>query len=577
MARTRRVRRRAPVAMETRPVPKATGQPVRLTLLAAGLIVVAAVLAYANSFAGVLIFDDIEAIAKNPHIESIFPLSRSMSAPENTTLSGRPLVSLSLAMNYAISERRLWSYHAFNLGVHILAGLTLFGLIRRTLVSERLANTFRQSAHWLALVCTLIWLVHPLCTQAVTYVVQRAESMAALLGLVTLYCTAAAHRSAREGLWQIGAVLACAAAMATKETAAVIPILVLIYDLVFLSRSPAELARRRWAFYAGLAGTWLILAAIVLGGPRQATAGFTLTKFTPLTYAATQCGVILHYLRLSFRPWGLVLDYGWPAVDSLSDFALQGTGVLVLLVATAVALIRRPAVGFLGVWFFLLLAPTSSFVPIADAVFEHRMYLPLAGPVSATVIAAFVLGRRLGAAHPQASKAIAALVVVAMVSVLGVATQMRNRDYTSQVRMWTDATEKRPGNRRGYLELGLAYLKDGKAREAILSCTQSLRIDPRYGRAYLHRAIAYGQSGEYDKAIADFDAAIRIDPNYYHAYVNRAKAYMLKRQWDMAVADYRKALKLRPGDRIAAAGLQEANRAGKTKTSKGSLLDGIDD
>jgi len=526
-------------------------------------MILAAVLAYANSFKGVLLFDDIEAIAQNPHIESIWPLSRSMSAPPNTTLSGRPLVSLSLAVNYAVSERRLWSYHALNLAIHIIAGLTLFGVIRRTLLSRRLKGRFQTSAGWIALACAVIWLVHPLQTQAVTYVIQRCESMAAMFYLLTLYCTIRGADSRRSGLWQAGAVAACAAGMATKETMVTAPLLALIYDRVFLAESLRQIARKRWALYAALAGTWLILAGLVVTGPRQGTAGFALTKFTPLTYAATQCGVILRYIRLAFWPSGQVLDYGWPPVEGLRDFALPAAAMLVILAATVLALFRRPAAGFLGVWFFLILAPTSSFVPIADPIFEHRMYLPLAAIIAAVVTTALFVGKRLTERRRKLGRAVGLASVVAVVAVLALLTHWRNKDYTSQIRMWTDVVGKRPDSRRAHLELALAYLKDNQPERAVECCTRSLEIDPNYHRAYLHRAIAYGQTGRYDRAIADLNRAIRLKSGYYHAYINRAVAYLHKGQWEAAAADFHKALELRPGDRRAMAGLAEARQASR--------------
>lgn len=528
------------------------------TLAAAAILSLVGTSAYFNSFGGEFIFDDIQAILENPNIESIWPLSKSMSAPHETTVSGRPIVSLSLALNYLISSRRVWSYHAFNLAVHVLAGITLFGIIRRTLLSGRLKDRFGQSAWPIAVTCAAIWLAHPVGTQAVTYVIQRAESMMALFCLVTLYCAIRSFQSKHRILWQLAAVFFCGVGMGTKETMVTVPVLVLVYDGVFSGLSFRNILRNRWKLYLMLAGTWTILAFLMYSGPRQGSAGFGLQTFTPLTYAQTQCGAILHYIRLAFWPSPLVLDYQRKIATSFGDYALQGSAVIVLLSATVLALRYWPAVGFLGAWFFLILSPTSSFVPIADPVFEHRMYLPLAAIVSAVVVTAWLLFRRLLSESPKAALITKLTIVVATVGLLAGLTYRRNCDYRTRISIWTDTVAKQPGSRRAHLQLGGAYRRAGQYDQAIASSTRSLAIDPNYPRAYLNRGIAYAVKGLYPKAISDLQEAIRLDPDYYLAYANRGVTYLHMGQYRKAIQDFNRAIELRPRDPWLRQGLQEA-------------------
>jgi hypothetical protein len=190
-------------------------------------------------------------------------------------------------------------------------------------------------------------------------------------------------------------VAACALGMGTKAVMVTAPLLVLIYDRVFLSDSLAAVFRRRGALYAGLFGTLLILGAtgiagIVLNPARSTdlTLGIGYAGSTPLEYALTQPGVILHYLRLTLWPHPLCLDYAWPLAKSARAIVPPVLIVGALLAATIASFRRWPALGFAGAWFFIVLAPTSSVIPVADVAFEHRMYLPLAG-VIAVVAAAF--------------------------------------------------------------------------------------------------------------------------------------------------------------------------------------------
>lgn len=528
-------------------------------------LIVCVVAAYANSFWGIFLLDDTRAIVENRRIHQLWPPGQILSGP-------RPIVDLSLAINYAISGVKPWSYHAVNFLIHLLAALTLFGLVRRTLSQRGVNHTVGVS-----FAVALIWAVHPLQTQAVTYVIQRSESMMGLFYLLTLYCFIRGTESNRRG-WFALAVIACALGMGSKPVMVTAPVVVLLYDRALVASQWREVFHRRWGVHLALAATWSVLAWTgVLGGivetspEAHVTVGFGVARCTPIEYALTQTGVILRYLRLAFWPHPLCLDYAWPLTKSFGDAALPLTGIMVFIVATIWAWIRRPALGFLGAAFFLILAPTSSFVPIQDAAFEHRMYLPLAALVILVVLSA----DRVIRSRPLA---VGLLIVVA--GGLALTTYQRNKLYANPAAMWQDVVAQRPHNGRAYNNLGNALVAENRAAEALPQFEQALRlVEPSatvhfsYGvalaafsrtddavaqyrealRLFSDFAKAHNNLGQliagrrdYAKAIEHFQTALRIDPDYPDARYNLGLALNAIGRLEDSVEHYRRALQLRP-------------------------------
>jgi tetratricopeptide (TPR) repeat protein len=511
--------------------------------------------AYASSFDGVLVFDDEPAIAANTHIRRLWPLSEAMSAPPDTTVSGRPVVSLSLAINYALAPaadrdvfsvpfdapptasralaRNLWGYHAVNLAIHILAALTLFGVVRRTLLTPRMRAHYGDAATPLAFGMALLWAVHPLQTGAVTYVVQRAESLMGLFLLLTLYC---AIRGADHPWWTAAAVGSCALGMATKESMAAAPLIVVAWDHVF-----AEVRRSRMALYAALGATWVILAVLVAGGHRTHAVGFGFAAFPWHTYLLTQAGVIVHYGRLAIVPWPLVLDYDWPAARAIAA-APAVAAVAAAVALTGWGLIRRAPAAFAGMWFFAILAPTSSVIPVATEIAaEHRMYLPLAAIVALVVMSAIVAApRRL---RPAFTAAIAVVIVV-----FGVLTDARNRVYASYEGIWLDTIDKRPANSRARTNYATAMLLRGEVAEAErhLRAAVDSRPDSAEGQAGLGATLC--AQGKFAEGIAHLQRAIAIEPDYADAHRDLGEALAASGQLAAAGQSFERALALRPDD-----------------------------
>lgn len=271
--------------------------------------------------------------------------------------------------------------------------------------------------------------------------------------------------------WYVAAIVMCAAGMGTKEVMATAPLLALLYDRTFVAGSFAKALRRRWRLYLGLAATWLILLALVASGPRSESAGFSLQQVSAWQYARSQPAIILHYLRLCVWPRPLVLDYGWSVAESFREIALPSVAILAMLLTVVWAIRYRPAWGFLGMWFFLILAPTSSIIPVGDLAVEHRMYLPLAAVCALFVLLGDRLLERIFhalpiAAHRQGTVKTGLIAGIAIA--LGMATVDRNRDYHSAVGFWRDVVAKRPNHSRVYLNLGLALLEAGQTDQGAI-------------------------------------------------------------------------------------------------------------
>jgi tetratricopeptide (TPR) repeat protein len=552
-----------------------------LAILAGALIAGAVLAAYHNTFSSPFVFDAAAIIANNPTIRHLG--SAFFPPHDGSTVDGRPLVNLSLAVNYAISGPGVWSYHAANLAIHILAAWTLFGIVRRTVRGG-------EGRAWAAgFAVALLWAVHPLQTESVTYVAQRAESLVGLCYLLTLYCFVRGAREARP-FWLVLSVLACLAGTAAKEIIVSAPLLVLLYDSTFVAGSWREAWARRRGYYLALAATWIPLGCLVLGSAtRNGTAGFG-GDLRWSDYALTQVYAVVHYVRLAVWPSPLVFDYG-TAVLGPGKLLRPALALLVLVGVTVAGLRARSTegrtAGFLGAWFFAILAPTG-LIPVAtQTIAEHRMYLPLAALVAALVLA---LGQVI--TRPVLLAGLAGLAAAG----LGAATFARNEVYGSELALWRDTAAKRPGNDRAHNNFGNALFALGQMPEAQAQYEEALRLHPRdnaevqynLGDVFLQEgrlpeAIAHGseavrlapanadarnalgtalaQAGQLRAALEQFQAAAQLAPTRAEIHNNLGSAWSLLGQRAEAAAEYREALRLDPGYADARVALEHLNDA----------------
>jgi Flp pilus assembly protein TadD len=475
----------------------------RTPLFAALVIAAAAVLAYHNSFSGPFVFDDELAIVSNQSIRSLWTAWWPPDELGGLPISGRPVVNFSLGVNYAISGTSVWSYHLINLLIHVASGVILFGVVRRTLLQPRLAPRFGTHAFGLALLVAALWTLHPLQTESVTYISQRAESLLGLLYLLTLWCFIRALEPEAAPKWAGGAVVACLLGMVTKEVMVSAPLFAALYDRAFVAGSWREVWSRHRKMLLALASTWLLLAWVVLreGGARGASAGFGL-GVPWWSYLLKQCEAILLYLRLSFWPHPLVLDYGTGVVRGVTEVWWQGLMLLALLAGTIWALVRKPALGCLGAWFFMILAPSSSVIPlVGQTMAEHRMYLPLAAVMVGAVVSTYLL---LG---PKAMAVLGALALA-----LAAMTMRRNEDYASTISICEDTVAKRPDNARAMALLADYDRRAGRLDDARQWLERSLALQPGVPAVLNNLGFVWQELGDAGKAVACFQQALARKP-----------------------------------------------------------------
>ena len=449
----------------------------------------AAILVYSNSLSGPFVFDDRGTIVDNTTIED---LSRRavLVAPHETPTAGRPVVNVSFAVNYAFGGRNVTGYHVVNIAIHLLCGLLVFGIARRT-----------QPSTNAALAIALIWTVHPLNSEAVDYITQRTESLMGLFYLLTMYCAIRAFEEPRRRHgWELSSIVACALGMASKESMVTAPLVVVLYDRAFLWSSLREAVRERRRLYAGLALTWVVLGGLMWTAPRNLSAGLSAHDADVWTYLLNQTVMITRYLWLAIWPRDLVLYYGWPMPLTLRDVLPQACVVVTLIGVAAWTLRRHPRAGFLCASFFFVLAPTSSVMPIATEVgAERRMYLALF-PLIALAVIAF----RRAVQSPR----VRAATLLGVTVLLGAGTLARNIEYRSSLRLAETTFERWP-TPAAHSMFGTELAAAGRFPEAERHLREAAPVHPP-ARYYLG-AVLKGQ-GQSAEAIRQFETFIASQP-----------------------------------------------------------------
>jgi Tfp pilus assembly protein PilF len=506
-------------------------------ILAAAVLAVAVAAAYFDSLHGAFVWDDIPTIVQSTSLEH-FSSVLDRPAAVNTT-SGRPLVSLSLALNYALGGRNPLGFHIFNVLVHMAAALALFGFVRRLALLPRWAGRFEPHATGLALVVALVWALHPLQTQAVAYVIQRAESLMGLCYFLTLWLFLRSADSPRPGPWRVLAVVACALGMTAKEVMVSAPVIVLLFDRIFLAGSFRRALASKRLFYGALFGTWVILFWLVasLGGDRDGSTGGFSPHAAWVPYWLTQFPAIATYLKLAFFPHPLIFQYGTFWLPNAAAALPTALVVVPLLALTVVALVRWPEMGFFGFWFFSILAVTSIVPGTVDMIVEHRMYVALA-PLWILVAAGLYLWR------PRPALVVLGIAALAFAAL----TVARNRDYRSTLALWTDNVAKRPGNALARYHLSYELLGGpGGAAKAQAQLEAAVKLDPDlYVAQYNLAALLSLQPGREDDAIAHYKEVIRIAPGYAEALTNLAVLYYRRGRLPEATALLREVVRQRP-------------------------------
>lgn len=506
------------------------------------LILIVGLAAYANGLSTPFLFDDFGSIVRNPTIRGWI---LAIAPPVDTPVAGRPFVNLSFAANYATGGLEIFGFHVVNLALHLACALLIFGLVRRTIARSAPSQSTLPAN--IAFAAALVWVVHPLTSEVVQYLTQRTESLMAFCYLSTMYASVRALDSRRASLWEAGAIAACLAGMASKETMVTAPLMVVAYDRVFVFDSIGLALRTRWRLYVGLAVTWFLLLLLVLHNGQSVSAGFATAHVSPWTYLLNQTVMLTRYARLAVWPTSLVLYYGWPRALTVGDVWPYAMFVLALIVTTIVAFIRWPRFGFLGVWVFALLAPTSTLLPIATEVgAERRMYLPLAALTTLAALGGAWLAQRMleSVDNRRLGRALVAGAVVVSVP-LAVLTMVRTREYSSALAMARTVLARWPSPNAHQL-LGTELAAAGQHAEAI---DQLREAAPDYAPARYYLGSELVATGRPAEAIVELRTLIREEPALPvipSARLLLARAFAATGEWPQAGEELRLVLAARP-------------------------------
>jgi len=555
--------------------PAETVAPGRVPWWLGLVLAAAAVAAYLPALGGPFLFDDfgLPMLSTNVNDTWVSFLTRGVRAVTNLSL---------------LADKTLWGlnpapYHFINLLLHLVNGWLVFGILRKLL-----ARAGREEYH-AALGAAFgagLFLLHPLQTEAVAYIASRSEVLCAFFSYAACLVFLSSGDDGIEWGRALGVLVLLALGMASKEPAVAMAAVFLLIDLWFSEKLSLREVLAKWKLYTpmfagGVVAAIAIFRIVGLEGSAGATAGIS-----PMDYLMTQFKAVWVYVRMFAVPFGQNLDHAFPVTRAPGD-ALSWLGMLAVIVVCAAAVFyrRRYPVATLGaLMFLLLLAPTSSIVPIADTLVERRVYL---GSIGLAAIGAELVSR-MKRDHARTA-ALAALLVV-----LGVITMVHNNTFTSARAMWQASVASNPGNARAQFQLADAYYRDGQCQESLSHFDAAARLNKpdyrllvnwglaldcagnaegaiaklRQATQVEHNSHAWGVMGmvyakrsETDKALDALNRALQINPGDEAARVYRGNVFVLIGQPSQALPDYEEALRINPSNEAAMQGKQAALRA----------------
>ena len=494
---------------------------------------------YAPALNTPFIYDDYHGIVRNRSITSIWPLIGTkdqpgpLNTPPDNAVSARPLVNLSLAINRYFGGLNPWGYHAVNVVIHFFTAMLVWSVTQRTLRLPYFSGRFDASCGWLALSVALLWALHPLQSESVIYAIQRTELMMAFFYMATLYCSlrylsdvpypsrpgrderTSAHvqKPGARIAWLILAVFACLCGMASKEVMVSAPLIVLLFDRTFVAGSLAKAIRRSWPLYIGLSATWILLIGLTVASPRPNSASFDLGPPVYIWWA-TQCKVLLMYLKLVVWPWPLLIHYQLPYLATVADAWKYVVPVLALGIVTLVLLWRNRAAGVIGTWIFAILAPTSIIPILTEMAAERRMYLPLAGLVALFVVSGYVTAesfvRRSASSRPAIATLLPLVVLIALV--FGLVTAKRLSAYQDPMGLWRQVLERQPENHLAHQTVGFYLSAAGNDAAALEQYREAVRLNPDSTQARYGLALLLLKNGAANEAVAQLREVVKTRP-----------------------------------------------------------------
>ena len=534
-------------------------------VLAVTLFAIVALLVYSANLEGPFVFDDTVHIPDNPHIRlQSLSLKDMVRAGFESLNKNRPVANISFALNYYFHKYDVMGYHLVNILIHVMTGILLYFFTKTTLSLPPLRSRY-ESHGWIAFFTALIWLVHPIQTQSVSYIVQRMNSMAAMFYILSflLYVRARlADEKRKKRVLLAGCILAGILALGSKEIAATLPFFILLYEWYFFQDLNWTWLKRHLFIFAGVLVLLAIVAFVYLGASplERILESYNTRDFTLAQRVLTQFRVVIFYISLLIFPYPsrLNLDHHFPVSHSLLDplTTILSIGVVIGLIGVACHMAKRNRVlSFCILWFLGNLLIESSVIGL-ELVFEHRNYLPS----MLVSLMAVTLAHR----HTRA-KWLGFGVTCAVVMVFSFWAHERNTVWSDDVTLWRDSVNKSPQKARPHYSLAHALERQGRREEAISHNEEALRIKPDYAKAHYNLANALVRQGRLEEAISHYEEALRIRPGFAKANNNLGVA--LARQGDLkeAIRHFSEALRIKPDFAEARQNLEQGlQRMGKS-------------
>jgi tetratricopeptide (TPR) repeat protein len=523
----------------------------RRNLLFSIILLLLTLLAYANSYEASFHHDDVHVIVRNSHVKDLNNIPRFFFQPQmgsgiyTETSSYRPLLMATFAMNYYLGGLNVFGYHLVNLGLHagcaILVYLILLHLFRFASIPSE-GKQLRDPL--IALFGALIFALHPVQTESVTYITGRSSSMTGLFFLGS-FLTFLQYRETRENRYWIFSCLLYAGSLLVKETAVtLLPILVLFQWMFPEEGTPPKKYR--------VILPYLLLSLLYFL--------FRLYFFGSLLYGSrpvrpfyenllSQTRAWVHYLGTLILPLNLNIDYDFPVSHSI----LEGQVVLSIFLLVGIFLViwrlsrSNRLVGFFALWFAITLLPTNSVIALDDPVSDRWLYLSSVGYAALLAYAGNWIFQNLVEGKKRAAKVLFFFLCTLVVELYGFSTVLRNFTWNNDRSLWEDSVAKSPQKARPYCALGAVLAYEGKLEEARQSLERAIELAPRGGQAYINLGYVYSLQGKTEEAIAAYEKAIPLNPKLLpEIYNNLATIYLKQGQMEKAEALLLKAVEIRP-------------------------------
>lgn len=524
------------------------------------IITLLLLLAYSNSFRDSFQYDDTHVIERNPFVKDPAKIPQFFANPQlgsglySETSSYRPLLMASFAFNHFLGGLNVFGYHLFNFFVHLLCTLLVYYatlyIFRFTNVPTE-ANSLRYQL--MALFAALVFGLHPVQTESVTYITGRSSTLTALFFLTSFF-TYMQYGLTRSLRYLVFSSFAYACALLVKETAITLLPIVVLFNFMFLHGRTLKSRFLSLLPHFSLSVIYLAFRVYFFGSLQYSS-----QPVRPLyDNLLSQSRAWVHYIGTLILPLNLNLDYDFPVSHSILESQVIFSISLLVCISLLIWRLSRSnqLVGFFALWFGITLLPTNSVIALDDLVCDRWLYLSSVGyAVLLALTVDWIFQKRIGQGS-RTGKIVFFFLCALVIELYGFSTLLRNFDWRSQRTLWEDAVAKSPNKARPYNGLGLALVLQDRLDEASKNFHQAITLEPQGGQPYLNLGYLYSLQGDLDKAIEFYEKAIPLSPKLLpEIYNNLGLTYLKQGRMEESEKYLRSAIGIRPHNAAAHANL----------------------